>query len=361
MSALRRASVLAVICLTVPSLARAERIQAPGAGFAVEVGRDQAERMGRFQQRLRSAGVQGYVNLFKWNAPSPDGQTGATIVGLVNQQNWRGWLSDVAPHTIGFMNNGAPNSPGGTGYLRIGKHFWPYGTIHHGVANYGTLPNQPWTDQYGKYVEATFEASAQEIDAATAFCAARAYRQVNNARGEPIIPRWVNPGPSNLKTEGCAGASSSMLNPEWRQAFRQSVDSIRAYGRRNNIRVLADVTVATADALDGFCERIGAQQYTTPKHLTVKNYAKPTLGMITLFNAQRVTGRDTWGGAQLSPINDPLNQIIWGSNSGGYTWRSMGNPAIIPDTAPGQRAGTSFVSHRLPLEAIGEQLRGAGR
>ncbi|MCC6746775.1 MAG: hypothetical protein IT371_03895 [Deltaproteobacteria bacterium] len=320
-----------------------------GAKVAVELDGQHVARLNVMRGRLARAGVSAYLNIFKWTNAAAGAAEGATLVGAVNQTNMGRWLEEVGAHSIGFMNDGTPFESGGSGYLRIGKRFWPYGTIQ-GNGTASGMPRDVEWNTSSEYTEATFEASPAEIAAATAYCTARSYHLFKDKRGGTIAPSFDSWNRSGFKTEGCAGAASSMLSPAWREAFRRSLPGIQAFAAEHpEIAELHGISSATVDALDAFATRIGARQWTSPKYLTTKNYALSTVAMITAFNAYSYdTNYDE------KPVMDAISDIVWSSE-----YRTIGGGAkTIPDLPAGKRSG-AFVNERLPLSGLAAQLRSA--
>lgn len=323
-----RLALLLVGVLLLPYVANAAPVRSRTLSVTVDQGRARAVKS--MVRKLRQARVPGYGVVYKHNRGR---WQNVTAVATVTPQNAQGWMDQVGQHSVGFMIGSGPSETWGSGYVRVGTKFYSYNTVRGG----GTARTQDMVS-YSRglsMTESTFMASEPEMKGLIAFYQARAANQVLKSNGQPLLPSWVNPGRSNTRTEGCAGASSSVLNPSWLRAFRRSVPHLQAWGRTNNNRYLANVTAADALALEGFVARIGARQQTDPKALVRTNFDKADA--VTLFNPG--TG------------NNPLADLTWNRGA----WRGMASLPIVPDLGPGQSSG-SFQSERMSLASFAAAL-----
>jgi hypothetical protein len=305
-----------------------------GPNLRVRLKAKRAQSLGKVARKLSRANVPGYGVLYKHREGS---WQNATLVATVERRTVRRWMHTVGNHSIGFVISNSPDSADGSGFVRVGKTFFHY------HASNGTNPTgiKDMVRKRGEYTEATFMVSRGEMKALTAFYQARLHAQIVDSRGEPIVPEMDYYGPSNMRREGCAGASSSVLNPRWVDAFENSLASMRDWGRQRKRRgrsprnaILANVTVADVRALRGFIERTGAKQQTDPKALVRTNFDRAE--SVTIFN---------------SAISNPKTNLEWNRGE----WRGLAAMKTIPDLAPGQ-SSSSFASERLTLSKMGSSL-----
>lgn len=316
------------------------------------------QRMSRLKQNARTlerAGLPGYA--VKYNRTSSrvrsEDRAGALLVTAIDRRNVNTWNDKVGKHSVGFCTSAGVNSTGSSsGYVRVGSEWMSYSWVRGGSSSWG---KEPITQHSSQLTEATFLVNDAELKAFKAFYYARNKSLIKDSRGNPINPGWVNPGKSNMKTEGCAGAASSGLNKSWVNAFKRNLASIKAYGRQNNIPELANAPDNAAQLLKAFINRVGAKQQTDPRTL-VRHHA-PTSDMITIFN-QGFT-------------ENPMQSVKWNRKIQWYTsyrtgrryrdrnnpnWNGMGYNNTIFDLAPGERAKPTWNASRMTLSDFANSL-----
>jgi len=297
---------------------------------------------------LHQSGLPGYA--VKYNRTGrkvrPEDRSGAMLVSAVDRANVNTWADKIGQRSIGFCTSAGCNSTGSSsGYVRIGNEWMSYGWVRGSTS---TWDKKPITEQTSTLTESTFLVSSAEMKAFKGFYYARNSKLIKNAKGQTLDPSWVNPGKSNLKTEGCAGAASSALNKGWVANFKRSLPTIRAYGQANNIPELAQIPDNAAQLLRGFIKRVGAKQQTDPRVL-VRHHA-PTSDMVTVFNQ--------------GFSSDTMQSLQWNRKARWYTsynsgrryrdrnnpnWTGMGYNHTIFDLAPQDKAPKTWNAQRMSL------------
>ncbi|MCC6751225.1 MAG: hypothetical protein IT371_26470 [Deltaproteobacteria bacterium] len=336
MLSIRRASILTALLALAAQSAWARNVTLEHQGFAVTLPAAKAQRLARDHAALAAAQVPHYLNLFRWTTGELRGQMGATIVAVVNDAaTLTRWHEAAGCRTIGYQDYGTPAHQEHTGWGRIGRRSWPFNFIQHkGELPYATA----WEPHGATWVDVGFEASAEEQAAATAFNAARALGLVVDRQGNPIRPRVSYSTTKGIfKVEGCASASSSMLEPAWQAAFARSLPRIQAYAAEHpDVAELQGVNAGTLATLRAFAARTGARQWPHPKYFVTKNYGADALSLITVVNAA---------------ISDPL-ALAWdlrptNGKKGIDGWLTIGAGArTIPDLPAGKK-GSSFENRRV--------------
>jgi len=323
-----RVALVLVGVLLLPQVGFAAPVRSRNLSVTVDRGRARAVKS--VVRKLRRARVPGYGVVYKHNRGR---WQNATAVATVTPQNAQAWMDQVGKHSIGFMIGSGLNNTHGSGYVRVGTKFYSYNTVRGG----GTSATRDMVSYSSglTMTESTFMATPAEMKGLIAFYQARAANQILKSNGQPLMPSWINPGRSNMRTEGCAGASSSVLNPRWLSAFKRNVPHLKSWGQANGNRYLAGVTAADVRALEGFVARTGARQQTDPKALVRTNFDKAEA--VTFFN--------------VGTSSNPLEDLKWNRGE----WRGMASLPIIPDLGPGQ-SSAAFKSERMSLASFASAL-----
>jgi hypothetical protein len=310
------------------------------------------QRMVRLKQTARTlqqAGLPGYAVKYTRTGRSvrPEDRKGAMLVTAIDRSNVNTWNDKVGKHSVGFCTSAGANSTGSSsGYVRIGSEWMSYSWVRGGGTS--SWNKEPITQHSAKLTEATFLVNGPELAAFKAFYYARNANLIKRSDGRPIKPGWVDPGKSNLKTEGCAGAASSGLSKSWVGYFKRNLAAIKAYGQQNNIPELANAPANAPQLLKSFIDRVGAKQQTDPRVL-VRHHA-PTSDMVTVFNQGFTT--------------NPKQELKWNRKVQWYTsynsgrryrdrnnpnWTGMGYNHTMFDLAAGEKAKKSWKSSRMGL------------
>lgn len=378
----RCGTVLAVLAcaLGLVGVAGAQGVQGGRVSVTLEPGRRAALK--DLTGRLRAAGVPAYGVLYRSTKSSRQFE-GAMLVAAVGHESagsppgsLNAWFEQVGRHSVGFSTGSTPGETGScSGFVRVGDTFMSYDWVRGGSDAYGygtcDIRTRPST-----LTEATFVVTSEELAAFNAFYHARHRQLVKAEDGKPIAPTWNNPGPSNLRTEGCAGAASSALSPAWVEAFGRSLPEIRAFGQQHNIPALANAPENAATLIRAFVRRNQMHQQTDPRTL-VRHHA-PRASMLTVFNASlgedplttlkwnREMLRERPGSGQRS-IRHGLRSL-WAritrrppppaprpEHDRVRSWIGMGNPHTILDLAAGEKQ-RSFDAERMSLAAFDASL-----
>lgn len=308
--------------------------------------RQRQSRLKQTARTLHQAGIPGYAVTYTRtsNKVRQEDRNGEMLIAAVDRGSVNNWYNKIGKHSIGFQTSAGCNAQGASsGYVRVGDEFMSYNWVR--GSSWG---NEPITSKESTLTEVTYLVTPQEMKAFKAFYHARNLSLIKDGGGQAINPGWVNPGRSNLKTEGCAGAASSALNPAWVKYFRRNLQAIKAHGRANNIQVLADAPDNAAQLIQSFIDRVGARQQTDPRTL-VRHHAT-TGDLLTLFNQDLGS--------------DPKQTLEWNRKVHWYTsyrtgrryrdrnypnWNSMGYNHTIFDLAPGERAKSTWNARRMSL------------
>jgi hypothetical protein len=375
MRPIRNLGIIALILAAAsPALAEVTLRATQGrTALAVPVSRARAEKMlAACRSLTRGGACEVYLNLWKGkNSRSwPQGQDGTLVVKVNNKD---AWLRNFATETVGFQCNGTPQAPGYSGNVRVGEWHYSYAALHYGREFNHGAPTRPVNVRDDTYhtLESTFQATPAEVKAMNAFYMARANGLVLDPRtNEPHMPEWINPGTSNYKQEGCAGASTSIFNADWQTAFEYSIPHIqRQAGDLPEFRGL------TADAvrdIRNFQARYGLRQEETPKTLVREFGLRPQPmtalgGMITIRDTGHWNSRD----------HDPAELTFTGNiagrrfaqyldfdrspdrNDGDMTWTGMGKYPSFPDRSPTDKKSSSYQNIRVenPEQLLEAALR----
>ena len=206
-------------------------------------------------------------------------------------------------------------------------------------------------DHYGQLTEATFMVGPDELVAFKAFYHARNKKLIKGSNGQILDPRWRNPGKCDLKSEACAGAASSALNPGWVSVFGMSLREIKAYGQANNLPERANAPDNAAQLIRGFLGRTGARQQADPRALA--RFHAPVADMLTVFNSslgQRPKETLKWSRDvrwYVKPqYSDHPDQRV--RDRYYKTWTGMGSPYTILDRHSAE-TNPSFKAERMDL------------
>lgn len=351
-----------VSILVLPHLLWAEQVSVRGGRFSVQLDAQRRAKLRDVTDSLRANNVPAYGVLYKTTRTKQQHEGATLVASVTTPSRWgeprpdtvSGWYEAVGKRSIGFQTSAGPTSTGGSsGYVRVGKQWMEYNWVRGG---YGS--SEDIRQHYGTLTEATFLVSEPEMAAFSAFYHARHHKLIKDSKGQPIDPQWNNPGPSNMKREGCAGAASSGLNPAWVKAFKRNLAAIKQYGQQNNIPELANAPANAAELMKQFINRTGCRQQTDPRVL-VRTHST-SADMLTVFN----------GGVQGDPIqNLEWNRKVqwyikpsWSPNAGqrvrdknNPNWSGLGSPHTILDN-PNSKPAKSYMTERIGLSAFGQAL-----
>jgi hypothetical protein len=316
------------------------------------------QRMARLKQTARTldrANLPGYAVKYRRTSSKvrPEDRRGAMVVTAVDSSNVGTWNDKVGKHSIGFQTSAGCNTQGGSsGYVRLGSEWMSYNWVRCGGGSGSSSYNKcDITSKTGALTEATYFVTPKEMKAFKAFYYARGMSLIKDSKGRVVNPSWVNPGKSNLKTEGCAGAASSGLNKTWVNLFARNIKAIKAYGQQHNIAALADVPADAPKVIKAFIDRVGAKQQTDPRVL-VRHHA-PTADLLTVFNQ---------GLGQ-----NPAQTLQWNRKVRWYTsyrsgrryrdrnypnWNGLGYNNTIFDLGPSEKAKPTWSAQRMSLSAF---------
>jgi hypothetical protein len=311
------------------------------------------ERLKQTARTLQQANVPGYAVKYQRTSSKirPEDRSGAMVVAAVERGNVGAWNEKIGKHSIGFQTSAGCNTQGGSsGYVRLGSEWMSYNWVRGGgSSSYSSSYDKcDITNKTGSMTEATYFVTPKEMAAFKAFYYARGLSLIKDSKGRVVNPSWVNPGKSNLKTEGCAGAASSGLNKAWVNLFARNLKALRAYGQQHGVAALADAPADAPKVIKAFIDRVGAKQQTDPRVL-VRHHA-PTADLLTVFNQ--------------GLGDNPAQSLQWNRKIRWYTsyrsgrtyrdrnypnWSGLGYNNTIYDLAPGEKPKTTWSARRMGL------------
>jgi hypothetical protein len=343
--------ILASIAVSLP--VHAEQTCVNGRCVSVKVADARRAQLKTVATQLATAGVPGYGVLYKTTKAQKPVE-GAMLVTAVdaNKPSMQAWFDTVGKKSIGFQASMGPGAGStGSGYLRVGDEWMSYNWVRGDTWSGST---EDIRRHSGALTEATFMVTPEEMSAFKAFYHARNRKLIKGRDGQTIDPQWRNPGKCDLKTEACAGAASSSLNPAWVSAFERSLGSIKSFGQSNNVAVLANAPANSAQLIRNFLNRTGARQQADPRAL-VRLHA-PVADMLTVFNS--------------ALGNNPQETVKWARDIQWYVkpswsdhpgqrvrdrnhkvWIGLGSPSTILDLHSTEKSA-SFKAERIDLRTF---------
>ncbi len=320
-----------------------------GQCLSVKVADGRRAQLKTVASQLAAAGVPGYGVLYQ-TTKTKKPMEGAMLVTTVDrgQPAMQSWYETVGSRSIGFQASMGPSAGStGSGYLRVGDEWMSYDWVRGG----GSYGHEDIRQHSGALTEATFMVNPEELAAFKAFYHARNKKLIKGRDGKVIDPQWRNPGTCDLKTEACAGAASSSLNPAWVSAFGRSLAEIKAYGQANNLPALANAPANAAKLISDFLKRTGAHQQADPRALV--RIHSPAADLLTVFNSglganpqeSLKWARDIQWYVKPSWSDHPGQRV---RDKNHKVWIGLGTPATILDLHATEKS-PSFKAERLSL------------
>lgn len=370
------AILCAVLALGMSSVASARLVTFQKEGkhgtVRAQVNQNLAQGIKTDLRTMQRIGADAYLNLWQKSsrasrASLPMG-SGAIMVTRVNNgtQAYNRWVSEYAKNTIGFMSTGNPQYPGGTGNLRVGDKFYSYSAVR------GEGSVKDMRNMREAHVESTFKVTTAEMKAFKAFHLAR-HNGLVQKDGRTLLPEFDSHHASNLTIEGCAGASTSAMDPKgWLKYFERSLPHIQARGRAMGIPELTNANASMVQAIKGFMDRYKVDLNGQPYHCVKQNTAPKSLvrifgvygGRITILNSPTTDqGRNQFAQNVIKQKWDQTHA----NHDQDKGWNGMGGKSgvhVLPDRAVGtafknDRKSSSFTNVRMNIgEAL--QLLGGG-
>lgn len=271
---------------------------------------------------IKRLGIDDLSYMTKWelkrdNQAGPWAMKGNTLVHGIKSEDTKKWMDEIGKKSFGLGYFEDPREVDGTpsAVFRWKDKYFSFRDIQ---GHDTTIFNRTSSPGDRSFVESTFMATDEELEAIKNFLIARINREIKAQKtirsrdirydeGDPIDPSFDITG-DNLFEESCANACTSMFNPRWLEHY-DAPDALK----------MAKLT-----------SELGIRGEVNAKALIFYNFRNVNTDAITIMGMPNNMTADQF-----------RNEMHW-SQAGGMMW------GFIPDRIP-NRPSPNYTTTRVPL------------